>query len=666
MLRAFPLVLLVCTSPCLADESGTGEPIVVTGQGLSDTPAAPAYAVSDIARETIVTVPSGRIEEALGAIAGVQQFRRSDSRSSNPSAQGVTLRALGGNASSRALVTLDGVPMGDPFFGFIPFAALLPEQTGAIRVTRGGGSGPFGSGALAGTIALVSAGPDMLDPVTGSMLVNDRGETETSAGLALRIGSGHVSASGRWDRGQGFWTTPSGQRTGASVPAAFESFSGQTRIVAPLSPDYELQVRLLAFDDRRTLRFAGADSSATGQDASIRLVGRGDWQVDALAYVQARDFSNMVISATSFRPVLDQSGTPATGIGGKVELRPPVGERHMLRFGIDYRRASGEMREQVISGLSGQVTTRRNAGGVTSDLGLFLENDWTLGPLVLTAGARIDRTAITGGFLRETSPAGNIAADRRFSDRRGWTASWRGGALMRVEEGLSLRASAYTGLRVPTLNELYRPFVVFPVTTLANADLRPERLEGFEAGLEWAPVRPVSFALTAFDNRVRNAIANVSLGPTLRERQNLPAIRARGIELSARIRYGSVSADSSLSYSDAAVRGDGASLALDGRIPAQSPRWAAAARLAWQPRAGRLIALTLRHVGAQFEDDLGTDRLPAATTLGGYAQIGLTGQLSLVLRVENLTGEDVETRRVGGSVDLGAPRTVWGGLRLGF
>ncbi|MGY6361490.1 TonB-dependent receptor plug domain-containing protein, partial [Proteus mirabilis] len=54
---------------------------------------------------------SGRVENVLADVAGFQQFRRADSRSANPSAQGVTLRALGGNASSRALVLLDGVPL---------------------------------------------------------------------------------------------------------------------------------------------------------------------------------------------------------------------------------------------------------------------------------------------------------------------------------------------------------------------------------------------------------------------------------------------------------------------------------------------------------------------------------------------------------------------------
>ena len=42
--------------------------------------------------------------------------------------------------------------MADPMFGYIPLSSIMPDQIRNIRVTRGGGSGPFGSGALAGTI----------------------------------------------------------------------------------------------------------------------------------------------------------------------------------------------------------------------------------------------------------------------------------------------------------------------------------------------------------------------------------------------------------------------------------------------------------------------------------------------------------------------------------
>ena len=140
----------------------------------------------------------------LLGVAGFQQYRRSDSRSSNPSAQGATLRSLGGNATSRALVLLDGVPMADPFFGYIPFNAIVPERLESITVTRGGGSGPFGAGALTGTIELETANAATLGPVSGRALVNDRGATELSATLAPQLGSGFAVVSGRWDRGQGF------------------------------------------------------------------------------------------------------------------------------------------------------------------------------------------------------------------------------------------------------------------------------------------------------------------------------------------------------------------------------------------------------------------------------------------------------------------------------
>lgn len=128
-------------------------------------------------------------------------------------------------------------------------------------------------------------------------------------------------------------------------------------------------------------------------------------------------------------------------------------------------------------------------------------------------------------------------------DRSDWTVSWRAGASFYATRRLDLRAAAYTGLRLPTLNELYRPFVVFPVVTEANAALQNERLEGFEIGFDWQPVNALVIAVTAFDNKVENAIANVTIAPNLRRRENLPAIAARGIEANVAARFGAVSVE---------------------------------------------------------------------------------------------------------------------------
>ncbi len=648
-----------------AQDGGDENIIIVTGQGLEDAPSTAAYAVTDLDREVIEGAASGRLEDVLRNVAGFQQFRRSDSRSSNPSAQGVTLRGLGGNASSRALVLLDGVPMADPFFGYIPFSAIDPAGLASVRVTRGGGSGPFGAGALSGTIELESANASGL---AASALINDRAETELSASYGAELGAGFAAVHGRWDRGKGFFTTPTDQRVPATARARFDSWSTGLRVAVPVGDTVELQARGLFFDDSRTLRFDGADSRHQGQDASVRLVGKGAWQFDALAYVQARNFANEVISSTRFVRVLDQRNTPSTGIGGKLEIRPPVGDAHTLRIGVDYRKSDGELQEESFSAFTGALGERRRGGGTNSDVGVFIENDWTPqalgGGLVLTGGLRADRTSITGGFYRAVDAAGALVQETIAEDRSDWSVSWRGGAAYQPADTVKLRAAAYTGLRLPTLNELYRPFVIFPIVTQANAELENERLRGFELGADFTPSDDVSFALTAFDNRVKNAIANVTLTPTLRQRQNLPAISTQGIEAGIKAKLGAFRFDGSLGFTDAEIEGEGASLALDSNRPPQVPRWSGSARLAWQPADRWTLAATLRHTGAQFEDDSEAVALPAATTLDLFAEIPLLRQFSLIARAENITNEDVVTRNSGGAIDLGAPRTLWLGVQL--
>ena len=645
-------------------EAGDTPLIIVTGKGLEQTSGNPAYGSVEIDSDRLTTDASGRIENILGDVAGFQQFRRSDSRSSNPSAQGATLRALGGNASSRTLVLLDGVPQADPFFGYIPFSAITPERLSSVRITRGGGNGAFGAGAVAGTIELNSATRDDLPRFAASALYGSNDATELAAGLAADLGGGFVSVSGRWDRGEGFYTTPRASRLPTDVRAGYESWSTGLRAVAPLSPTLELQMRGLVFRDDRTLRFAGADSSSDGQDASMRLVSRGRWQVDALAYLQARNFTNVVISATSLRKTLDQRNTPSTGIGGKIELRPPVGGNHQLRIGADMRLADGQLFEDAYSAVSGLVTARRNAGGRTSTLGAFLEDDWMIGKLVVTGGVRADRWTITDGFFVERAANGTATRDQKFASRDGWQSSARVGAIVNASEALSFRSAAYTGFRLPTLNELYRPFTVFPVVTRANEALKLEHLKGVEAGFDLHPAAGVHFGFTAFYNRLNNAIANVTIGTNLRQRNNVDAIVAKGIELTGNARLGDFALSGSYAYSQSTVRASGVAAALNGLTPAQSPRHAANAMIRWEQGSGPILSATVRYIGAQFEDDLQVNRLPGALTVDGFAQILVFNGLSLVGRVENIFDEAVVTRQVGSSIDLGAPRTFWIGLRF--
>ncbi|WP_240502323.1 TonB-dependent receptor domain-containing protein [Sphingomonas panacis] len=106
--------------------------------------------------------------------------------------------------------------------------------------------------------------------------------------------------------------------------------------------------------------------------------------------------------------------------------------------------------------------------------------------------------------------------------------------MYKLNPAVALRAVAYTGFRLPTLNELYRSFTVLPVVTNANPDLKPERLRG----VELAPASGIAVGLTIFDNQLDDAIANVTTGVNVRQPRNVSAIEAHGIELTASARLG--------------------------------------------------------------------------------------------------------------------------------
>ncbi|HEX8125444.1 MAG TPA: TonB-dependent receptor [Allosphingosinicella sp.] len=653
--------------------------IVVTGRGLAPAPGDEVFDTVVVDRDRLTGSASGRLEEVLRDVPGFQLFRRSDSRSANPTSQGATLRALGGNASSRALLLLDGVPQTDPFGGWVSWPAYHPERLGEARVTRGGGSGAQGPGALAGTIELASATPAQLRGPQGRFGYGSRDSIDAFAGLGLPLGDGFVAVSGAWQRGDGFIPIVGEQRGPADRPSPYEQMSLAVRAVAPLA-GAELQASGLAFSDARERGTAFSGIRTKGADASLRLVGRR-WS--ALAYVQTRDFYNSFASVNAARTAAtrtsEQFSVPATGLGARVEARPRIGADLELRVGGDWRLTAGETRE-LFAFVAGSGTRGRVAGGRAATLGAFAEASWSSEALTLTAGGRIDRWTISNGRLRERVLAtGAVLTDTAFGDRSGWEPTGRAGIAWRVADRVTLRSAAYLGWRLPTLNELYRPFRVGIDATAANAGLAPERLRGVEAGADWRPSAGARVGLTVFSNRLDDAIANVTLGRgpgtfpgvgfvgaggDYRRRGNLDSIDARGVELEGRYTLGDWTVSGGWSRVGARVRASGPALALDGLRPAQTPRHSLSSTLAWAGGGAR-AALTARYATGQYEDDLNRQRLRGAFTLDAAASVPIGGGLSLEARAENvadarilagISGEGIEERAT--------PRTFWLGLRF--
>jgi vitamin B12 transporter len=619
--------------------------IVVTGQRLDYRRSDDLAGAVRIDGERLQEGASGRIEDSLALVPGLQSFRRSDSRSSNPSAQGLTLRGLGGNASSRTLVLLDGIPIADPFFGFVPLSSLDRDRIGSVTVVKGAGGGRFGS-AVAGFIDIESLAPDRRADRRASGALSSTQSLELGGGLTHRLGASTATFDARWDKGRGFWTTPKDQRVDASARAAFDARSIESRLLAPLA-DGELQLRAAAYRDDRTLRFDGADSRSEGVDASLRYVSAGR-DLTLAAYGQLRNFASKVVSATRFVVVLDQYRTPTTGAGALAEWKPA----DWLAVGADVRWTSGTAYEGALSATTGLVTAERANGGDLIELGAFADAVGRLGTLDVGATMRLSRWAIADGRGIERDGSGALLRDDRFPTRRGTALS---GRLTIGQQGRALgwRAALHRGVRVPTLNELYRGFTVFPVTTLANPELKPESVIGAEAGLDWRPAPKVRAGVTLFANRLSDAVSNVTLSPTLRRRENVDSLTSRGIEADLSAVHGHWGIDASLSWLRARI---------DGRHPAQVAPLAANATVRWTDER-RSVAVTLRHQAAAYEDDLNLDRLPAATTVDAVATQRI-GVATLSFRLENALDDRIVTRNQAGSIDLGAPRTFWLALKL--
>jgi outer membrane receptor protein involved in Fe transport len=300
------------------------------------------------------------------------------------------------------------VPQADPFGGWVSWSAFDPTRLGLIRVTRGGGSGAYGPGALAGTIELMSAGPTQLSPLWGGFAYGSRDSVDADLGLSAPLGGGFASLSANYARGDGFTPIVAAARGPADRPAPYEQASAAARAVIPIGAETELQANGLLMLDKRDRGVDFTDNRNIGADASLRLVGKGAWGWEALAYLQMREFSSEFASVTpvtrtTATQALDQYNVPATGIGARFEIRPPIGEAVQLRLGADGRQTQGQTKEHYFF-TAGIPANGREAGGRTRTLGGFA--DLSIEPtdaLTITGGARIDRWWIENGFLHQHS-----------------------------------------------------------------------------------------------------------------------------------------------------------------------------------------------------------------------------------------------------------------------
>jgi len=647
---------IALVSAALADE------ITVTATRTPRSVAETAAPTTIVPRDAIRSAGAPVIDDVLRGVPGFSLFRRTGSRTANPTTQGVSLRGLGASGTSRALVLADDVPLNDPFGGWVYWGRVPEIALDRVEVVEGGGSDLWGSSALGGVVSLVrreAAKPELeAEAWFGSESSGD-GALRASAAAGPIL----LSADGEIFTTDGYVPVAPDERGAVDVPAAsrHEAFEGAAAATPGSS---SVIVRGSRYVEQRAngTPLQRNDTAITEWSAGFDGLAAGG-ALGARAYRSDETFHQTFSAIAPDRAsetLTSSQRVPASATGGSAQWARALGTVHQLAAGADYRRVEGTSEDTVYlpSGPS-----LRPSGGTQETAAGWIEDVATLSAAVtVSASLRYDAW---NDFDGRTFAAG---AAIPLPDRSADSWSPHLSVVWAAGRAISLTASGYRAFRAPTLNELYRPFRLGNVQTLANAALSPETVSGAEVGARWQSADGRVWArANLFGMDVHDAVGNVTLAstPTLitRQRENIGRVRSRGAELAVDARLSpewSMAAGYLLADSRVVSAPKNPSLAGN-RVP-QVPHDQATMEIRFSRPAFGTAALQARWSGPQYDDDANAFRLGSAFTLDAFVSRPLGAGFEIFGAIENATNRRNEAGKTPVTT-LAPPRTFRGGLR---
>jgi outer membrane receptor protein involved in Fe transport len=631
------------------------EQITVTASRTEARVSDTAASVAVLSREDLSTTSALTIDDALRQVPGFSLLRRSGSRTANPTSQGVSFRGVGPSGASRAVVISDGIPINDPFGGWVFWGRVPRESLSRIEVVQGGSSSLYGSDALGGVVNLITRDSResalSFETSYGNEQTPDfsffSGGRLFQWGALLSVEAFHTD---------GYVLVDEDERGLVDTKAGSEHFTVDLTLERLIADKGRVFLRGALFDESRENGTPQQTNStyirqlSAGTDLQYPRVG--SFLARAFVFTEVYNQTFSAVAADRNSEALNRSQrVPAQQVGGLAQWSRPAGSRQILVAGFDAREVRGASDELAIA--AGRVTSAVGSGGRERVFGVFGQDLVRITPRwLLTLGVRGDRWRNFDALSTSRPfPAGAPVTTTFFPDRVETAFSPRMSILHKVTDNFSLMVSGYRAFRAPTLNELYRSFRVGNVLTLSNDKLRAERLTGGEAGASYAAFgRKLNARGTFFWSEIVRPVANVTLTVTpaliTRQRQNLGRTRSRGFEIEAEGRItNSITVSGGYQFLDATVLQFPANAALEGLWIPQVPRHL----LTFQARYANPRLLTVafqgRASGKQFDDDLNLFELDPYFTLDAFASRSLGHGIEVFGAFENLTGQRYDVGR---------------------
>ena len=247
--------------------------------------------------------------------------------------------------------------------------------------------------------------------------------------------------------------------------------------------------------------------------------------------------ANVWRSVISREEPSERSRTRLIANGANLNLDSPIGESHLIKYGINYRDQEGKPNSLTVQN-GVQMKTQKKR-----DVGVYAEGIWGLGAFTLTTGLRYDHFnfhAMDGSKSNKGSVNPSV------------------GLIYEVTNDLSFNTSLNYATRSPRFFEVMlssgstrgKPAVY----SIAN-NIKPERSRNAEVGFNYKLADSLSLNGSYFWQTIQDTHAFTQIRPGYYEIQNAGKLRNHGYELGAAYKYEGLTLRAGVAYSKPELNG---------------------------------------------------------------------------------------------------------------